>query len=323
VAGERDIVMVRGEMAAAKTRRNAMSTLSEHHRPVVVGIDGSSAALHAVGWAATEAVARQLPLTLVHIQPDPAQAYPDQTIADAMRPGLRSQAQKWLRKAAEEARKVAPDLVAVTELRAGATVPALIEMSRTAAMIVLGARGLGGFTGMLAGSTASSLVSGAKCPVAVVRTPPLGPDVTGAPVVVGVDGSPASEAAIGFAFEEASRDGSALVAVHTWNEVFIDPELNVDRIAFDTTVLQQRERELLAQRLAGWQEKYPDVPVSRVVTRGRPVATLLEYGQDARLIVVGNRGRGGFQGMLVGSTSQALVQYVTCPLVVVRPEHSP
>nr|WP_042178588.1 universal stress protein [Kibdelosporangium sp. MJ126-NF4]CEL13277.1 Universal stress protein family [Kibdelosporangium sp. MJ126-NF4]CTQ98968.1 Universal stress protein family [Kibdelosporangium sp. MJ126-NF4] len=297
-----------------------MTTLFEHHRPIVVGIDGSSAALAAARWAAREASARGLSLALVHLQPDPNGRYQDEKISAAMRPALREQAEKWLRAAITVACEEVPGLNPSIELRDAEVVTALVEMSVDAAMIVLGARGIGGFTGMLVGSTANSVVAGAVCPVAIVRTPPLGQRKTDGPVVVGVDGSRASEAAIEFAFEEASLRGCSLIAVHTWTEVYLDPELNVDRIAFDTTVLREREEELLAQRLAGWQEKYPNVPVRRVVTKGRPVRVLLDYDDEAQLIVVGSRGLGGYHGMLLGSTSQALMHYTRTPLVVVRPE---
>jgi nucleotide-binding universal stress UspA family protein len=294
-----------------------MSTHPEHHRQIVVGIDGSPAALAAARWAAGEASARRLPLTLVHVQPDTAGRYPDSTIADAMRPALLAQGQKRLQAAAKAVREVQPHVEQIV----GELVPTFVQLSAGAAMIVLGERGIGGFTGMLIGSIANAVVAGATCPVAIVRPSPLGRPDTEGPVVVGVDGSPASEAAIAFAFEQASRRGRRLVAVHTWDEVFLDPELN-DRVSLDTNILEERERELLAQRLAGWSEKYPDVGVTRVVTRGRPVRALLETGQDAVLIVVGSRGLGGYQGMLLGSTSQALVHHAPCPVVVVRPETS-
>jgi nucleotide-binding universal stress UspA family protein len=297
-----------------------MSVLPDHHKPVVVGVDGSTAALHAVRWAAKEASARRLPLTLAHLHPDPAGRYPDEKVVAAMRPALQTQAKKWLHEAISVAREAAPDVEPQLELCVGDVVHGLVDLSANATVIVLGARGLGGFTGMLVGSTANSVVAGAACPVVVVRTPPLGAAQTRGPVVVGVDGSPASEEAIRFAFEEASLRRCPLIALHTWTEVFIDPELNVDRIVFDTTVLEQRERELLAQRLAGWQEKYPDVQVTRVVKRDRPVRALLDYDGDAQLIVVGSRGLGGYHGMLLGSTSQALMQYTQSPLVVVRPQ---
>ncbi len=296
-----------------------MRTVSEHHRPIVVGVDGSPAALAAVRWAATEARIRQVPLGLVHVQPDPAGRYAEPETAAAIRPALLAQGEKWLRAAADEIRELNPGVEQIV----GEIVPTFIRLAASASMIVLGEKGIGGFTGMLIGSIANAVVSGASCPVTIVRTPPLGSHELRGQVVVGVDGSPTSEAAIQFAIEEASLRGRPLVAVHTWEEVFIDPELNDDKVAFDTTFLAERERELLAQRLAGWQEKYPDVPITRIVSRGHPVRALLEYGEDAELIVVGSRGLGGYHGMLLGSTSQAIVHHAPCPVVVVRPEATP
>jgi len=201
-----------------------------------------------------------------------------------------------------------------TAVLVGPPIPTLIEESKAALLMVLGSRGLGGFTGILVGSTAVALAAHAQCPVAVVR----GSRATG-PVVVGVDGSPAGEAAVTVAFEEASLRGAELVAVHTWWEhasdaayvAAIEPVLNWDS-------LQLRGEEELAERLAGYQEKYPDVTVRRTVTRGRPVHNLLDLATEAQLIVVGSRGRGGFRGMLLGSTSQALVYHSPCPLIVAR-----
>jgi len=296
-----------------------MNTLSDHRRPIVVGVDGSAAALAATRWAAGEAALHQLPLRLVHVQPDPTGRYADSTIEDALRPALHDQAEKWLSIAVAAVREVDPTLEPAVDHLVGEVVVTLVGMSGEVGMIVVGERGVGAFTGMLVGSTANAVVSGSVCPVVVVRTPPLGRAVVGRAIVLGVDGSPASEAAIAYAFDEAARRGGALVAVHTWEEIFLDPELRADQIRFDTTALAERERELLAERLAGWSEKYPDVPVTRVVVKGHPVRILLEYGEDAQLIVVGSRGLGRYYGQLLGSTSQALVNYVQCPLAVIRP----
>jgi nucleotide-binding universal stress UspA family protein len=82
------------------------------------------------------------------------------------------------------------------------------------------------------------------------------------------------------------------------------------------------EHEVLAERLAGWPEKYPDVTVRRVVDRNAPVGSLLDHALGARMLVVGSRGHGGFAGMLIGSTSQALIRQATCPVLVVRPTHA-
>jgi nucleotide-binding universal stress UspA family protein len=291
-----------------------MSILSERRRHIIVGIDGSPAALAAARWAAAEAAARRLALTLVRVQPDPTGRYPDREVGDAMRTALLAQGEKQLRDAAEAVRGADPEVEQIV----GEIVPTFVRLSAGAAMIVLGERGLGGFTGMLIGSIANAVVAGATCPVAVVRTPRLGSPNTEGPVVVGVDGSPASEAAVAVAFEQASRRDHRLVAVHTWDDVFVNPGLHF-RVSFDTDALEEQEREVLAQRLAGWQEKYPDVVVTNVVTKGQPVRALLEYGEDAVLIVVGSRGLGGYEGMLLGSTSQALVHHAQCPVVVVRP----
>ena len=67
-------------------------------------------------------------------------------------------------------------------------------------------------------------------------------------------------------------------------------------------------------------QKYPEVSVRRVVVRDRPVRQLLEQAQDAQLLVVGSRGHGGVSGMLLGSTSQALIYHAPCPLLVARSE---
>jgi nucleotide-binding universal stress UspA family protein len=143
-------------------------------------------------------------------------------------------------------------------------------------------------------------------------------------VVVGVDGSPAGESALAMAFDEASWRGADLIAVHTWIEFYSDSSsASAGQFLVDWDALETCERELLAERMAGWQEKYPDVEVRRVVTRDRPVRCLLEHAADAQLLVVGSRGRGGLSGMLLGSTSQALMYHAPCPLLVVRPAATP
>jgi nucleotide-binding universal stress UspA family protein len=131
------------------------------------------------------------------------------------------------------------------------------------------------------------------------------------PVVVGVDGSPLSERAVEFAFEEASARGAELRAVLAWSDWPIEAVLSLD------TYLDEAE-ELLAQRLAGWQEKYPDVVVTREVHRSRPAKLLLKQAEGAQLVVVGSRGQGGLTGLTMGSTSQALIHHTPCPVAVLH-----
>jgi nucleotide-binding universal stress UspA family protein len=284
--------------------------------PIVVGIDGSDSALAATRWAAAECARHRAPLRLVHGFLLPARGYLDILItAREARQAMENQAKEWLDQAARTARSVEPDIDVQTEVVGDAPVAALIRESGSARMVVLGSQGLGGFTGMLVGSTAVSLAAHGRCPVVVVR----GTAVEGGPVVVGVDGSPASEAAIAFAFEAASTREVPLTAVMTWTDFLVDSAYNQSRLAIDWAQVEEDERRLLAQRLAGWQEKYPDVRVDRVVLRDRPVRALLRLAENAQLLVVGTHGKGGFSGMLLGSTSQALVYHSPCPLAVVRP----
>jgi nucleotide-binding universal stress UspA family protein len=218
--------------------------------------------------------------------------------------------------AAAGARQVAPELEIDQVEVTGYPVPVLLGESARAEIVVLGDRGLGGFTGLLIGSVAVEVTAHASCPVIVVRGPE--PDRAGPrpePVVVGVDGSPTSEAATAFAFEAASLRRVPLVAVHVWRDVLVDATMAP---LLDWDVIDSDEREVLAERLAGWSEKYPDVPVRRLVARDRPARALVEESGRAQLVVVGSRGRGGFHGLLLGSVSQALLHHAHCAVAVVR-----
>jgi nucleotide-binding universal stress UspA family protein len=134
---------------------------------------------------------------------------------------------------------------------------------------------------------------------------------------VGVDGSPLSAAALAYAYEAAAYRRVPLVAVHTWWDQPIDA---VVAAGVEWTAVQAEEQRLLAQRLAGWCQKYPDVLVRRVVARARPAHALLAEAPAAQLVVVGARGRGGFAGIVLGSTSRQVLHHARCPVVVARPE---
>jgi nucleotide-binding universal stress UspA family protein len=273
-------------------------------KPIVVAVDGSDPALRAAGWAAAEARRRGRRLRIVHIYEWPLRVYGPAIVDGAD-----------LLAALETAADFGVD--AETEVLRGPVVPVLREVSEHAALLVLGSRGLGGFTGLLAGSVSVTLAAHAHCPVVVVRGDEPDP---GGPVVVGVDGSPASEEAVALAFDEAAVRGVDLVAVHAWTDTPMPltpagghvPEL-------DWTALAEEAAETLAERLAGWREKYPQVSVRRVVEHDRPAHALLEAATDAGLLVVGSRGRGGFAGLTLGSVSQAVIHHADCPVIVARP----
>ena len=282
---------------------------------IVVGVDGSESALHAVRWAAREAERRRVALRLVHVYLVPAGLSGGIVDPAVVLDALREQGRRYL----AEARQVAADAGVRPNvvLRNAPVIPALAKEALAASLLVLGTRGLGGFTGLMVGSTAVALAGRVHCPLVVVR----GDEPASGPVVVGVDGTQASEAAVAFAFAEASRHGAELVAVHAWAEPVIDTVLLGHPEPADFEPAQQRAYETLGERLAGWQEKYPEVHVTREVVRDHPSPALLRYAEEgARLVVVGTRGRGGFSGLLFGSTGQHLLHHAPCPVAVVRTE---
>lgn len=291
--------------------------------PIVAAVDGSLPALHAAVWAADEAARRHVPLRVVYAVRMSAFAYTSEYCPpESFFQGLETEGRRYLSAAEAAIRREHPDLEVAVDLLHAELAPALIEQSATARLVVLGSRGLGGVSGMLAGSTAVALVTHGRCPVAVIRgsEPGEAPSTDG-PVVVGVDGSPASEAAVALAFEEASLRNAELVAAHAWTDYSSDAAYAwASLVMVDWSRVENEQAEMLAERLAGWQEKYPEVTVRRVVARDRPVRHLLEQGSGAQLLVVGSRGRGGFSGMLLGSTSQALIHHAPCPLLVARPD---
>lgn len=284
---------------------------------VVVGVDGSPASKVAVDWAARNAVLHGAPLTLVHVLTPPAvMAFPDVPMPPGYLEWQQEQGRGLLDAAEQTAREAAgrTALDINSEMVSGPSVPSLVDASKDARLIVVGCRGHGALARGILGSVSNGLVHHAHCPVVIIHDEdPLMPHPSKAPVVVGVDGSPASERAVGLAFEEASLRGVDLVAVHAWSDagVFEFP-------GADWSTQQAMGEETLSERLAGWQERYPDVLVRRIVVADKPARQLLEQAESAQLLVVGSRGRGGFAGMLLGSVSTAVINAARMPVLVVR-----
>lgn len=289
-------------------------------KPIVVAVDGSASALYAARWAASYAERQGRRLRVVHAYEFPPSYGPTLVDTDTLHDTVRAAPAEVVGAAAEAITQVAPDVRPETETGHGAVVPFLREASKGAALLVLGSRGLGGFAELLAGSVAVALAAHGHCPVTVVPGP--APPAEGA-VVVGVDGSAASDAAVALAFEDAALTGSDLLAVHSWSDAVLPVGPEVGFFAdLDWEPLAERAKQTLTERLAGWRDKYPTVPVRAVVTRGRPVQALLDAARQARLIVVGSRGRGGFTGLILGSVSQAVLHHARCPVLIARPDTS-
>jgi len=282
-----------------------------------VGVDGSAGALDAVRWAAHDAALRNVPLTLVHVVNAPVPGSPA---------GSRQWQEQRAREFIESAMKVAEEsngdhgpVQIDSKVFHSATVPTLVSLSKEAEMVVVGYRGHGGvLVRTFLGSVSSGLVYHAHCPVAVIHNDePLVANVPRAPVLVGIDGSPASEAATAIAFDEASRRGVGLVALHAWSDLRVS-DLKELFPNFDWDTHLSEEEETLAERLAGWHERYPDVGVSRKIEVGEPARPLLEASKRAQLMVVGSHGGGGFPGILLGSVGAAVVNRARIPVVVAR-----
>ncbi|MCH9710063.1 MAG: universal stress protein [Actinomycetia bacterium] len=286
-------------------------------RGIVVGVDGSAPSRVATDWAARNAALRRAPLTLAYVLPG---ATVQSWIQVPLPATFFEDEQEAARRALADARGVVEAVTAGVDgvridekVVEGQPVQALADLSKGADMIVVGSRGLGKWERRLLGSVSSGLVQHAHCPVAVIYDEdPLIPHPAKAPVVVGIDGSPASEQATAIAFDEASRRGVDLVAVHTWS----DAGYELPGVGWSET--QTEEDMLLAERLAGWQERYPDVTVRRVVHRDQPGRALLEEAEQGQLLVVGSHGRGGFAGMLLGSVGTQVVHSARQPVIVAR-----
>ncbi len=309
--------------SAASSVPEPISPAERHDIPagsVVAGIDHSATARTAARWAADEADRRHTSLALVHAFRITARGYPDyNTIPDNLDEALRTDGNDLLHAVAEEVRAGHPDLHIQTSLVHDRAAQALRAASQHAQLTVVGSHDASRIAAVLVGSVAYELASTNPMPLAVIH--PDHADRAGGAVVVGVDGSPVSDAAVGFAFDEAALRGAELLAVHAWNDVYLDG-WRLQPPLVDPHRLEIEERALLSQRLAGWRDKYPDVQVSHAVLPQRPTPVLLRYSATAQLLVVGSHGRGGFAGMLLGSTSHALIQHATCPVVVVRPDPS-
>ena len=280
---------------------------------VVVAVDGSEASKNAVLWAANTATKRGIPLRIASSYTMPQFLY-----AEGMVPPkeLYEDLQNETAARIEEARVIAHTIAE------GSPIDMLLELSHDVTMIVMGSRGMGGLSGMVMGSVSANVVSHAHCPVVVVReNNAVTADNKYGPVVVGVDGSEVSGKATAYAFREAQARGAELVAIHTWMDMQAQTSLaGLAAAQAEWGEIEKEQGELLSERLEPFENEYPDVKVTRIIARDRPVRALADAAQGAQLVVVGSHGRGGFRGMLLGSTSRALLQSSPCPVMVVRPE---
>jgi nucleotide-binding universal stress UspA family protein len=285
-------------------------------RPMVAGVDPDPGKRMALAWAADEAARRRVPLRLVHSEGVPTAGYRgsrDLPSWEAWNRALHVAGEAALKSAVEFAEARQPGIEVSGTLAEGDPVWLLREQSRDASALVLGSWHLSRRRELMSrASVALPVLAHARCPVVVVPEPEhLTQDP--AHVVVGVDGSEHSTAAVDLAFEEAALRGARLRALYVWQP----GPLGVR----DEEAARQEGRRLLSEIVAGRGAAHPDVELRHELVSGHPVEKLAEASAHALALVVGSRGRGGFTGMLLGSVSQGVLRHAHCPVIVV-PRHA-
>lgn len=291
--------------------------MSTHPTPVVVGYDGSPGSISALDWAAAAADRAMAPLRIVEAfeivivtRPSPGKVVPLEAVRTAR--------QKGLDEVATRIRDQHPAVRVETSLVGGSAPKTLVDAARDARLVVLGSRGLGGWSGLLVGSVAVQVTAHADCPVVVIPHDEQPHGAAGPTIVVGVDGSKASAKAIDFAFDQADSLHAQVVAVHAWTSPYLTYDGGGSMLQFDEEKIRDESRLLVAESVAGAAADHPDVKWTTELAMGSAAEALLRRSASADLLVVGSRGRGGFSGLLLGSVSQSVLHHVHSPIAIVH-----
>jgi nucleotide-binding universal stress UspA family protein len=287
-----------------------------YQRPVVVGVDGSEAALAALDWAVREAVDRDRRLRIIHafiwplfnhVSLGPLPSGPPSS-------GLRAAAQGIINEAVRRAATMAPGLVVEAMIHSGAAGPVLLAEAENAHLMVVGSRGLGGFTGLLLGSVSSQLAAHSPCSVIITRSPhadhgrPVGDRV-----VVGVEDPQTSTGTVEFALTEADRLSLPVTMISC-----VPPEPALYGVPLVDHTVIDAQRALLTTTVEEWQRKFLEVEISDELVRDTPGHALVTASNTARLVVVGAGDAGRFRGLRLGSVSQQVLHHASSPVAIVR-----
>lgn len=278
--------------------------------PVIVGVDGSDDSLRAARWAANLAMRNGRELVVLHAW-EPFRYRPlgpgDQEYAQ-----VHEHASQILREGVDAAGEHWPMLNVTGRLATASPTIALRAHSESASVVVIGAHGNGALGSFLLGSVGVDLAGHTLCPLAVVR----GTVHPSGPVVVGVDDSPRTQEVLEFAFHEAWARSAPLHAIHSWATPVAVSDWPHDEAQLMHDA-EKHAKELLEALVEPFRSRYPDVHVECLATSGSPRHNLVGASLGAQVVVVGTRGRGGFSGLVLGSTSHSLIHHASCPVVIV------
>jgi len=267
-------------------------------KPVVVGVDGSEGSQRALEWAAREAERRKSPLLVVSVPAMPARMHAEERGTPTVATSLQEYAEHAIESAVTRSKEIAPGLVTTGELLSGAPALAITEAGSGALMVVVGARGVGGFAALLLGSVSRYVAMHAACPAVVIRAETA--DVQ-REIAVGIRDPGDSSEALTFAFEEAALSGAELVAVHSAHPAGPYPE--------DAT-------RAISETLEGMRDKYPTVTARPDVVHGHPAQVLAEYSSRADLVVLGRHG-GSASTPAIGSIQHAVLNHARGSIAIV------
>jgi nucleotide-binding universal stress UspA family protein len=283
---------------------------------VMVGVDGSVGSDTAVAWAAAYAQDHQRPLRIVHAAVPPVLT--DYTVdLAASEEDLREAGSVITLRASGLARASHPSVPVTCSTTIGDPRTVLTRLGADASLLVLGSRGRSAVASLLLGSVGVAVTAHAPCPVVVARQRTRSVAPADLAVVVGIDGSESSAGALAFAFELASAQYRPLRVVHALGRsaMFSYPETVSPELVQETTAASAR---LLADSLAGYSEKFPDVVVHHLQVWDSPTQALVDASATASTVVVGCRGRGVVQNRLLGSVSRSVVEHAHCTVAVIR-----
>lgn len=287
-------------------------------RHVTVGLDESAGGLAAARWAAREAMLRDAPLHLVHVEEWPVTPEIPQTFTQS----LVERYEALLQETADRARRDHPGLEVTTELVQGRAIDELTRAADESVVTALGSRGLGSLVGFLIGSVSLGVVAKTRSPVVLVRpertdtASPTEEASDGNPgIVVGIDVSHPCDPLLAFAFEQAARASSGLQVVHSWSlpatytyAAILDPSVG-SRVG-------QHAAQELNDMLRPWREKFPQVSVSETLVMAPPASELVQASRGAELVVVGRRGS-RHVGPHIGHVAHAVIHHASAPVAVV------